>query len=191
MASGFGPTPQRRPGPAGAAVQEAFMRTRFVISAGLVVGALGVLLLGAPEARAQVSGRIYLTKEQVPETAKGAALRKLLRKRLTVLQKSVTGDGWSAYGFARLKLRPAAKMMALTHNDGKIQIVVRKKIKRRWVRQKVGEIDYSKRDRIVRFELSLSDGHQIPARKRTELQLVVQNKRKRDIVLARTYFSIR
>ncbi|MFH2010138.1 MAG: hypothetical protein ABI333_26305 [bacterium] len=168
------------------------MKTRFLTAALLCGGALCLLAVGAQEAQAQANGRIYLTKEKVPDDVKGAKLRKLLKKQgLSVLQKEGSADSWTANGFAKLSTRPSAKMMKLEHNEGKIQIIVRKKVKRRWVQVKVGDFEYTDKARIVRFELSLTDTHQIPTGKKHQLQLVVLNKRKKPVVLARATFSVK
>lgn len=168
------------------------MKTRFLMSVILLGGVMGAAALGSTEARAQASGRIYLTSEQVPADAKGKALRKLLKKtRVSTIKKSDGGDSWTAYGFAKLRYRPSTKLMKLALNDGKLHVVVRKRVGRRWVRVKVGSVDYSKRTRLVRFELSISDGNGIPASKKHKLELVVQNRRKRDITLAKTTFQIK
>ena len=168
------------------------MKTRLVFPALLTAAALGGLTLAAPSAKSQVTGRIYLTTQQVPTDAKGRILRKTLRAhRTTTLKKDATADSWTAYGFAKLRSRPSKKLMKLAYNSGKIQVIVKHRVKRRWLRQHVGSIVYDKRVRFVRFELSLSDDHKIPLKRNCQLQLVVQNRRKRDVVLAKTTFSIR
>lgn len=168
------------------------MKTRFVMYPLLFAVALGALALTTTDVQAQATGRIYLTSEQVPTDLKGKALRKFLKnKRVSVLKKSDGGDSWTAHGFAKLSTRPSAKLMKLDANDGKIQIVARKRVKRRWVLVKIGTLSYSERTRLVRFEISISDDTGVPKGKKTKLQLIIRTKRNKVKQLASTFFTIK
>lgn len=170
------------------------MRTRnglrTVIAAAALVGA-GVGLWTQP-AKAQSKGQVILTQKPAPEKATATALKRFLKKnRVSVVGKAEGGDSWEVHVFAQLRSKPAAKVLSLAHNGGKLTLAFFHKVKRRWVQAAATQIDYTAGSRGLRFPFKITQEHGLKPGVQYHLRIGTLDAKKRLTTLAGTYFKLK
>jgi hypothetical protein len=166
-------------------------RSRFSVMLLAVAVGCGGLAAGGDDARAQVPGQLVLVEKELPENLTGPSrTRYLAIKRLRVLKKKDGQEGYEARAYGRLKVVPRKQTLALPANAGKLQVLLVKRLGKRFKRIKLTDLEYTAGDKYVDFEVKLDASHDLKPRIKYRLRVVIQSAQKVDVVLAATLFQV-
>jgi hypothetical protein len=162
------------------------MRTALAV----VIVTLGVLL-AAPPARAQAPGNIVLTAEAMPEKLTGPARTQHLRKKgLRTLPVATPSTAVEVHAYARLKVVPRQKTLDLPQNGGKLKLFLVKRPRKRFVLEKLADLDYTPGSLRIDFPVKLEASHGLKPGVTYRLRVVIESAQKLPVILAQTVFTV-
>jgi hypothetical protein len=151
--------------------------------------ALGAFLLIPLKAQAQSRGQIILTQTPIPKGVSSKKLRRFLKKNRTKTLKPAPGSkSYKCYVAARLRRKPSNADMK--RNNGQLHLAFYVRKKRKWSYHNVMHINYSQ-GAVLQFQLQIPDGFGIEPGKKYQLRLTILNSRNKEVVLAKTTFSVK
>lgn len=163
-------------------------RTLAVLTMGVIAWA--GLLLSSADAQAQGKGQIIVTQKEAPDGASKADMKKFLKKNKVAAATKGEGDSWDLHLYAKLRSKPAAKILKLEHNGGKLHLGFYKKEKRKWVMAHRSQIDYTEGSVDMKLPFKVTSEHKLEAGK-YEIRIEILNAKKKAQVLAKTSLTLK
>ena len=163
-----------------------------IVGLAVLTGSAAIAVSRADTAAAQARGHAVFTQVEPAADAGPAAVKRFLKKnRVTDLKRKPGKKSWQAHVLVHLRSVPAAAILRLPQNGGRLHLAFYRRVRRKWVRDNVDNVTYSPGVKIMRFPFRFTPSLGLTAGALYQLRVTLLDRRNRELVLAVGYFKLK